>query len=502
MTSNNVLDMLPRMDPEQHRAALIKGEDCDLSARKISTRTCKAYDYYGGTYRGQKAQFANYRNELGVIVMQHVRYGDKQFSWNGRIKGDKPQLFGQHMGSQGTLILCEGEIDCMSVHEVLVQHRVKGRHVCASIPDGAQSATRAVKNNISWIEGFSRVVVFFDQDEPGRKAAGEVAMDIGPAKARVVKSFAYKDANEALVAGDEIAIKEALNNAVTLRPDNIIHAPDLLKQVLEPEKRFGLPFPWEGWNHYMNGLRPGEVCLIAAGTGIGKSLFSRSIALYWAKSGVKVAYLGLEESCVNSLERMLSEEMGCNPAFHLDTEEQRRARDPKVIEDALSRFAENVYLIDQFGGDDIDKFCSQIRHYVLAEGAEAIFLDHFSMLADGISLGADQRRSIDKAIKQLKVLAKELEIRMVIVCHLSRGNGIGPNHEEGGEPNLAQLRGSNSLGQYCDFVVMLQRNPKAEDPAEANQTTCWMKKNRLTGQQGLMCKLQYLSNSRFQELMP
>ena len=225
--------MLPRMDPEQQRAALIKGEDCDLSARKISTRTCKAYDYFSGRYRGQPAQFANYRNEFGVIVMQHVRYGDKQFSWNGRIKGDKPQLFGQHMGSQGTLILCEGEIDCMSVHEVLVQHRVKGRHVCASIPDGAQSAVRAIKNNISWIENFSRVVVFFDQDEPGRKAAGEVAMHIGPSKARVVKSFAYKDANEALVAGDEIAIKEALNNAVTLRPDNIIHAPDLLEKVLK-----------------------------------------------------------------------------------------------------------------------------------------------------------------------------------------------------------------------------------------------------------------------------
>ena len=47
---------------------------------------------------------------------------------------------------------------------------------------------------------------------------------------------------------------------------------------------------------------------------------------------------------------------------------------------------------------------------------------------------------------------------MVIVCHLSRGSGFGPNHE-GGEPNLAQLRGSNALSIH-DFVVMLQRNPK------------------------------------------
>ena len=232
---------------------------CDLSSRRISARTCRQFDYHQGRYRGQAAQFANYRDHLGLVQMQHVRYGDKQFSWNGRIKGDKPQLFGQHMGSQGTLVLCEGEIDAMSVHEVLSSHRVKGRHVCASIPDGAQSAVKAVNNNSSWIDGFSRVVVFFDQDEPGRKAAAEVAAQIGAHKARVVKSFQYKDANEALMSEDEIAIKEALNNAVALRPDNIVHAPDLLQKVLEPENRFGLPFPWIGWNDYMNGLRPGEV---------------------------------------------------------------------------------------------------------------------------------------------------------------------------------------------------------------------------------------------------
>ena len=50
------------------------------------------------------------------------------------------------------------------------------------------------------------------------------------------------------------------------------------------------------------------------------------------------------------------EELGVNPPFHLDTEEQRKARDPQQIEEALGRFAENVYLIDQFGEDDIDKF--------------------------------------------------------------------------------------------------------------------------------------------------
>lgn len=474
---------------------LIHGTYKAIENRRIAERTCKLFDYTIGEYRRQPAQFANYRDENGIVVSQHVRYGEKLFAWVNR-SGDV-QLFGQHLGGEGMLIITEGEIDAMSVYECLQQHRRKHKFVVASIPDGAQSAKKACTAQLSWILGFKRVVLFMDQDQPGRKAAADLAALIGPT-AQVVGAFPYKDANEAWVADDFNSIIEAINNAKRQRPDAIVHAPDLLGKILKLEHRMGLPYPWAGWNHYTEGMKPGQLVMISGGTGIGKSLFTRSIALNLCQQGINVAYIGLEESCETSVERMLSEVMG--EPFHLDTPTRREERSPELIQEKLNLFADRLYLLDKFGSDDFDSFVATVKHYVLSEQCKVVVLDHFSLLADGISLATDQRRAIDRCIKDLKTLCVQLDFTMLVVCHLSRVGGYGKSHEEGGEPTLAELRGSHSLAQIPDFVVMLQRNPRAEDKIEANTTSCWLKKNRVKGELGLMAKLHYQSNCQFHEV--
>jgi twinkle protein len=494
-----LLGLMPKTDKPAAKQSLLPCSDYPgIPSRKISARACKLYDYATGKYRGESAQVANYRDENGLTVAQHIRYGSKQFAWIGRAKGIKVQLFGQHLGTDGTLILTEGEIDALSVYDCLYQHRHKTKFVVASIPDGAQSAKKAATEQLAWILGFKRVVLFMDNDEPGRKAAADLAALIGPSAA-IAGALAYKDANEAWMADDHNAILEAINNARRHRPDAIVHAPELLEKVLKPEHRFGLPYPWAGWNRMTEGMKPGQLIMVSGGTGIGKSLFTRSIALNLCKAGINTAYIGLEESCETSLERMLSEELGLNPAFHLDDEEARARRDPSQIKEALDSFGKHLFLLDKFGSDDFDQFVATVKHYVLGEECKVVVLDHFSLLADGIALATDQRRAIDRCIKDLKTLCVELNFTMVVVCHLSR-SGIGPAHEEGGEPTLAELRGSHSLAQIPDFVVMLQRNPRSNDTIEANTTYCWLKKNRVKGELGLMSKLHYLPSCRFHEI--
>lgn len=496
----SVADLLnvPRTDEVTKQVALLPGNPLD-SLRKIASKTFRLYDYVAGQFRGSDAQIANYRDSNGLTTAQHIRYGDKQFGWVGRDKSIKVQLFGQHLGSEGTLVLCEGEIDAMSVHQVLSKNRASQKFVCASIPDGAQSAHKACQEQLSWILGFKRVVIFMDNDDPGKKAATKLAELVGPT-ACIASGFAYKDPNEALVADDEAAILGAINNASKHRPDSIVHAPDLLDQVLNPVDRMGLPFPWTGWNQYTEGMKPGQLIMVSGGTGIGKSLFTRSIALHLAKIGIRVAYLGYEEDCVTSLERMLSEELGYSPGFHLDTVEQRQRRNPDDIKKALDTFADNIFLADKFGSEDFDDFVAAVKHYVLGEGCRVVVLDHFSLLADGISLATDQRRAIDQCIKNLKTLCVELRFTMLVVAHLSRTSGFGTAAESGGEPGLESLRGSHSLAQIPDHVVMLQRNPSSEDKIEANTTNCWLKKNRVKGTLGLMSKLHYMDSCRFHEI--
>ena len=479
---------------------LLTGTHEELQERGISQRICQLYDYRAGHMKGQPVGIANYRDEAGKVVAQHVRTATKDFRWVGRTPEQNLQLFGQHLGDKGNLVITEGEIDAMSVAQVMAQGKVmgvQGSWTVVSIPDGASSAPKAIERHLQWVEGFDRVVLFFDMDEPGRLATQKVLEVLDTAKA--VARFPYKDANDALKAGDTASIVEALVSARSPAPDNIVHAPSLLDAVLHPVNRYGHPFPWQGWNRMTQGMKPGELWLLSAGTGLGKSLFSRSICLDRLRSGVRCAYVGLEEPATTTVERMLSEVIGTDPPFHIDTEEQRLARDPEVIKTALDTFAPNLFLLDKFGEDNFDAFVRAARHYVRNEGCQFLFLDHFSFLADGIALHTDQRRGIDRCIKQLKELANKLQFTLFVVCHLSRGDGLNP-HEEGGEPNLGQLRGSHSLAQVPDYIVMLQRNPRHEDPTERNITTSWLKKNRVTGELGMMSRLHFLPSCRFYEL--
>lgn len=472
---------------------LVLGEHQDIPEWKVARRTCQEFDY---TVSNGK-HYANYRDGSGLPVCQHVRTTNpKGFRWIARRRGMKPQLFGQHLGNRGHLVIVEGEKDALCCYEAFTA-KERYNFVVVSVPDGAQSAHTAITEHLAWIGGFDKVTLFFDSDEPGIKAAEKCAGIIGP-KARIVTGLGYKDAADAHIADDDYAIRRAIAQASGYRPAGIVCAHELTDAVMNPVCSRGLDLPWTGWNLATEGLKPGELWLISGGTGIGKSLFTRSMALRLAGNGVKVAYLGYEESVATTYERMLSEQLG--KPFHLMTTEERAAIKDEVLE-ASKVFAPNLFLIDKFGSDEFDTFVSDVKHYVLNEQCSVVFLDHFSLLADGIALSVDQRRAIDKAIKDLKTLAMDLDFTFVVVCHLSRNSGAFQSHEEGGEPSLADLRGSHALAQIPDYIWMLQRNPRDEDKDQANITKCWLKKNRVKGEVGHMASLQFIPRTcRFTEL--
>ena len=197
---------------------------------------------------------------------------------------------------------------------------------------------------------------------------------------------------------------------------------------------------------------------------------------------------------------MLSEQLGFNPPFYLDSPEERGRRDPQLVTEAFNTFAPNLFVLDKHIDSTFESVMTTAKYFVEGEGCKVIFLDHFSLLADAIPLNTDQRRAIDKAIKDLKSLCVHCKFAMVVVCHLSRVQGGGLSPEEGAEPQLYMLRGSNSLMQVPDFVVMLQRNPNSEDPIERSLLKCHMKANRITGVNGLMSTLHYLPSARFFEI--
>lgn len=503
-----ILNSIPRTDdsPQTRHAKLLVGEYEDLPGRKISKRTCSVYGYQVGTFRGLNAQWANYQNDSGITVGQHIRMPGKEFVSIGNVKAGEVLMFGQHLGSGGKstrLIITEGQIDALSVYEWLRNHPpFKGPTTCiVSVTNGVGGAEKSLTAHLRWVEQFEDVVIWFDDDEPGRAAAQKAAALIGP-KARIVSSWGYKDANEGWVAGDIQTLGEALRRAAKRRPEGIRPAAELVDSILTPSHERGIQFPWPGWNKMTLGMQPGELWMLSAGTNIGKSFIARHICYSFLQQGVKCAYIGLEESNAVTVDRIAG--IALSSKFHLFNEAERKAlvaSDPDWFYQQMQPIRDNLFVLDKFGSEEFEKFVSAVKFYVLGEGCKVVFLDHFSILADGIALNVDQRRAIDKTIKELKELCVSLQFSMLTVAHLSRDGGQKA-HEEGGEPSLRDLRGSHSLAQIPDYVVMLQRNPHSEDKIEANTTHCWLKKNRPMGTVGRMNKLCYVHDTQQLQEIP
>ena len=106
--------------------------------------------------------------------------------------------------SDKILVICEGEIDTISASKVR-----NHRWATVGIPNGASSAVKAIKANWDYVNRFETVVLCFDQDDAGRKAALAVAETLPVGKAKIA-TLPHKDVNDCLVAGEGDAVVSAV----------------------------------------------------------------------------------------------------------------------------------------------------------------------------------------------------------------------------------------------------------------------------------------------------
>ena len=453
----------------------VAGEVKPLTKRQINEETARKWDYQVGLYNNQPVHIANYRNMQGQVVAQKLRFPNKEFI----IKGDatKMGLYGQHLWRDGgkMLVITEGEIDALSVSQVQ-----QNKWPVVSVPNGAQGALKAIKQNIEYIDQFETVVFMFDNDEHGIRAAKECASILKPNRARIA-TLEAKDANDLLTSGNGASIIDAIWKAKSFRPDGIVDAAQMWDALVNAPKMESIPYPWIGLNDMTRGLRRGELVTLTAGSGIGKSQICREIAHWLVQSGQSVGYIALEESVRRTVLGMLG--IHVSKPLHLEmsvSEEQLKEAFDEVIGGG------QFFTYDHFGSIESSNLLNRIRYMVHGCGCNWIILDHLSIVVSAFGDG-DERRLIDSVMTKLRSLVEELKIGIILVSHLKRPDGRG--HEEGAATSLSQLRGSAGIAQLSDMVLGLERNQ--QDEQNKHTTRVRVLKNRFSGETGLACSLGY-----------
>ena len=456
---------------------LLQGEYQELRSRKITEQTCRKFGYIATTHNGEVVQAATYKDAHGRAVAQKVRTKDKRFSVVGN--SDAMGLFGMHLWSSGRKItVCEGELDAMTVSQVQGH-----KFATVSVPHGAQSAKKHLLKNIDYLNGFSEIILMFDQDEAGQAAAQACAevLPIGKTKIAVLP---MKDANECLVAGDAAAIITAIHQAADFRPDGIVSMGDLRELVSVADAESPIQYPYPLLNEMLKGIRTGVVTL-CAGSGVGKSTLIREMAYSIHMSGFTVGMLMLEESVKRSAQGLCGIHIEKNITVDADA---ATVDEIKAGFDSLMAKGP-IYLFDHFGSTELDVICNRIRYMKHGLGCDVVFLDHISILISGGAgdVGSNERVMVDHIMHTLRVLCSELDLALVLVSHLRRPSG-DQGHENGAKVSLSQLRGSHSLAQLADACVAMEVD--ADDPTSGRRNLVVLK-NRHTGFVGPADQLQY-----------
>lgn len=463
--------------PERVASGLLPVEVRALVHRKISDGTCRKWGYGYADYNGQQVQVATYYDSKLKAVAQKIRFKSKDFRWLGDPKAAR--LYGEQLWRDGgrMVVVTEGEIDALSVSQVY-----DNKYPVVSLPNGAQSAKRAILNSLDWLEKFDTVVFCFDNDEPGQAAAVDCSSLLSPGKVKLTQ-LPLKDANDMLQAGQGKQLLDSIWGAKTYRPDGIVAGEDIWDLVVKEDHSHSVPYPWQGMNKVTRGLRTGELVIFCAGTGVGKSQVCREIAHSLISQGEKVGLIMLEESVKRTALNLIGLQM--NKPIHLD----EGAIDADALREGFNDIIgdDKVVFYDHWGSLDNDNLLNRVKFMIRSCSCRWIIIDHLSLVVSGISEG-DERRNIDNAMTRLRSLVQETGAGMLLVSHLKRPDG-NKGHEEGQRTSLSQLRGSASIGQLGDIVIGLERDLQDADSKDITTVRCL--KNRFSGVTGVCCNLKY-----------
>src|SRR6056300_713568 len=412
---------------------------------------------------------------------------DKRFSFEGTIQGSG--LFGQNLFKEGGkyLTITEGECDAMAAYELL-----GSKWAVVSIKRGAGSAVKDIKENIEYVESFDNVILCFDKDKQGIEAAKKVASIIKPRKCKIINlPNGYKDANDMLLKNKHQEFVRAWWDAQVYTPSGIIRVSEKKKEFFNRPKKESVPYPFEGLNKKLIGMRQGELVTITGGTGLGKSSVTREIE-HWLvnKTDDNVGIIALEEDWRRTVDGILSIE--ANARLYIDQEREKFSKEglDKMFDILYDGENKNrVWVHSHFGTNDIDDIFTKLRFMIIGCDCKWVVVDHLHMLVSAVHEG-DERRAIDTIMTRLRSLVEETGAGIILVSHLRRVDG-NKGHENGIEVSLSHLRGSNSIGQLSDCVIALERNQQSDDPEEARTTRLRILKSRYTGDVGMACRVIY-----------
>jgi replicative DNA helicase len=239
--------------------------------------------------------------------------------------------------------------------------------------------------------------------------------------------------------------------------DLVIQAKKKIEEISNKEGLSGIASGFERLDAVTSGWQPSDLIIIAARPGMGKTALTLSMARNIAvNSGQPVAFFSLEMSSVQLITRLISSETG------LSSEKLRTGKLEKHEWEQLNvkvKALEKAPLyIDDTPSLSIFDLRAKARRLASQHDIKLIIIDYLQLMTAGSSQkGGNREQEISTISRNLKALAKELNVPVIALSQLSRAVETRGGSKR---PLLSDLRESGAIEQDADIVSFIYRRRK------------------------------------------
>lgn len=214
----------------------------------------------------------------------------------------------------------------------------------------------------------------------------------------------------------------------------------------------------------LGGLGCGELIVIAARPGMGKTALALDIARYAAKQNNTVLFFSLEMSRDQIIDRLVAAE------GHISLWKLRNQRmkdeDWQRCDEALQRLPSEKFLVDDTASITTGEMLAKSMAVKVQSGLDLIVIDYLGLIGDRAGAGRSRNDEVSQAVRNVKTIAKTLNVPVLLLSQLSRE----VEREGNKRPQLHHLRDSGEVEQTADVVIFIYRPAYYDKRTEEGNT--------------------------------
>ena len=235
----------------------------------------------------------------------------------------------------------------------------------------------------------------------------------------------------------------------------VIQAVKKIEEIGNKDGLSGVPSGYEKVDKVTSGWQPSDLIIIAARPGMGKTALTLSMARNIAvEHNIPVAFFSLEMSSVQLITRLISSETGLSSEILRTGKLKDHEWEQLTVK--VNALEKAPLYIDDTPSLSIFDLRAKARRLASQHGIKIIFIDYLQLMTTGGSQKTGNReQEISTISRNLKALAKELEVPVIALSQLSRAVETRTTNNK--RPLLSDLRESGAIEQDADIVSFIYR---------------------------------------------